>query len=212
MKTPNIFKNNFHPLWEQWIIYKSNGSEVSDSIKRKQDRWDERPHPPRTVCLQSLVIRNEPAGRWECGISSSLPHQSLASLLAPFITNRLTRNQALGSNPSIFVVGETKIPTFTASEELYPLWIHSQFLIWHFRTKGHPSILRGLIVRTRPGWSRHTRKIPLSLFELQELADIIILYEDGPHDTSKSWAIQLWSGFKLTVREEWDMEPLPQVI
>lgn len=119
----------------------------------------------------------------------------------------------LGSNPSIFVVGETKIPTFTMSEELYPLWTNSQFLIWHFRTKGHPYILRGLIVRTRPGWSRHTGKIPmLSPFELLDLADITVLYKDGPHDTSKSWAIQLWSGFKLTVGEEWDIESLPRVI
>lgn len=42
-------------------------------------------------------------------------------------------------------------------------------------------------MRTGPGWSRHRGKIPvLSPFELLEVAGIIILYTDGPHDTSKS--------------------------
>lgn len=76
--TPNIFQNQFSTsLSKQCNIYKSTGSEVSSSIKRKQSRLSERSHQPKTVCLQSSVQAHQKWICWWAGNEFFPPIQSV---------------------------------------------------------------------------------------------------------------------------------------
>lgn len=81
--------------------------------------------------ISTIPSETDLLGGWECGISRYLPLQSSASLLAPFITDRLIRKPALGSKSSIFIVGQTKKPTFTICLKSYT---HSELIPTQRRT------------------------------------------------------------------------------
>lgn len=144
-------------------MYKSAGSEVSSGIKTKQSRLRERCHQAKQCVFshQCKPIGNGFAGGLRM-IFSLLSSQSLASLLAPFITNRLKQNQFHALSPHNLLWDKTRC--YSSSELIAtPRGTVSNMKFWDKIPSIHTSRL------AHENWSRHgvvtQRKCCVLLFE-----------------------------------------------